>query len=94
MPLREYSGLVVVRGFGAEPRLILTNEPVGHSRTSAWLIVEAYRTRWRVEKIIRFIQQNYRLEDLRVLDYPLLRNLMALVLAADVFSAVWLGKSL
>lgn len=91
---RELLYLVVVRGFGAEPLLILTNVPVGRSRTSAWFIVEAYLTRWRVEETIRFIKQSYHLEDLRVLDYQRLRNLMALVLAAVVFSAVWLGKSL
>jgi hypothetical protein len=62
--------------------------------TSAWFVVEAYLTRWRVEETIRFIKQSYHLEDLRVLDYQRLRNLMALVLAAVVFSAVWLGRSL
>jgi len=86
--------LVVVRGFGSEPLLILTNVPITRSRTSAWFIVEAYLTRWRVEETIRFIKQSYHLEDLRVLDYQRLRNLMALVLAAVVFSAVWLGRSL
>lgn len=90
----EELDLVVVRGFGTEPLLILTNVPVGRSRTSAWFIVEAYLTRWRVEETIRFIKQSYHLEDLRVLDYQRLRNLMALVLAAVVFSAVWLGRSL
>lgn len=99
MPVRlpgraEPLTLVVVRGFGADPLMILTNLPVGRSRQSVWFVVEAYLARWRVEETIRFIKQSYRLEDLRVLDYQRLRNLMALVLAAVVFSAVWLGKSL
>lgn len=99
MPVRlpghaERMHLVVVKGFGSEPMMILTNVPVSESRMSVWFIVESYLTRWRVEETIRFIKQSYRLEDLRVLDYQRLRNLMALVLAAVVFSAVWLGRSL
>jgi hypothetical protein len=86
--------LVVVRGFGVEPLMLLTNVEVLSSRKSVWFIVQSYLTRWLVEETIRFIKQSYHLEDLRVLDYERLKNLMALVLAAVVFSAVWLGESL
>ena len=47
-----------------------------------------------VEETSRFIKQSYRLEDIRVLDYERFKNLVALVLAAAYFSAVWLGESL
>ena len=47
----------------------------------------------RVEDAIRFIKQSYRLEDIRLLDYTRLKNMMAVVLAAAFFTAVWLGES-
>ena len=59
-----------------------------------WRVVEGYFARWRVEEATRFIKQSYRLEDIRVLSYARLRNLVALVMAAAYFSAVWLGESL
>lgn len=86
--------LVVVKGFGAEPLLLLTSVALTHSRRSLWFIVRGYLARWLVEETIRFIKQSYHLEDVRVLDYQRLKNLMALVLAAAYFSAVWLGETL
>jgi phosphoglycerol transferase MdoB-like AlkP superfamily enzyme len=59
-----------------------------------WFIVSSYLSRWLVEETIRFIKQSYHLEDIRVLDYERLKNLVALVLAAAYFSAIWLGESL
>ncbi len=66
--------LVVVKGFGAELLLLLTNVPVKASRRSVWRIVRGDLTRWLVEETIRFVKQCYRLEDLRVLSYERLRN--------------------
>ena len=86
--------LVVVRGFGEDPLLLLTNVAIRPSRKDVWAIVQGYIARWLVEETIRFIKQSYHLEDMRVLNYERLRNLMALVLAAVYFSAVWLGESL
>jgi hypothetical protein len=95
LPDREEPlSLVVVRGFGQEPLLLLTNVAVQPSRKSLWAIVQGYIARWLVEETIRFTKQSYHLEDMRVLHYERLRNLMALVLAAVYFSAVWLGESL
>ena len=88
-PLR----LVVVRGFGEKPMLLLTNVAGTDSRQSLWQIVEGYMTRWRVEDAIRFIKQSYRLEDIRLLDYTRLKNMMAVVLAAVFFASCWLGES-
>ena len=85
--------LVVVRGLGQEPVMLLTNLPLLPSRKSLWFVVEGYLSRWLVEESIRFIKQSYRLEDIRVLSYERLRNLTALVLAAAYFAAVWLGQS-
>ena len=88
-PLR----LVVVKGFGEKPVLLLTSVAGTDSRQSLWQIVEGYMTRWRVEDAIRFIKQSYRLEDIRLLDYTRLKNMMAVVLAAVFFAAAWLGES-
>ena len=88
-PLR----LVVAKGFGEKPMLLLTSVAGTDSRQSLWQIVEGYMTRWRVEDAIRFIKQSYRLEDIRLLDYARLKNMMAVVLAAAFFASSWLGES-
>jgi len=90
----ELTLVVVVRGFGQEPLLLLTNVAVKATRRSVWWVVSGYLTRWLVEETIRFIKQSYQLEDVRVLDYERLPNLAALVMAAAYFAAVWLGESL
>ena len=61
------------------------------NRTLLWWVLESYLTRWRIEETIRFIKQSYDLEDIRVLTYERLKNMMALVLAAVYFAAVYLG---
>ena len=88
---REELTLVVVKGFGEEPLMILTNLPVRRSRKSIWHVVQSYITRWRIEEVIRFVKQSYRLEDMRCLTYHRLQALMALVTAAAYFAAVYLG---
>lgn len=83
----EELSMVVVRGFGEEPLMLLTTEPVRRNRKVLWRIVRAYMRRWAVEETIRFIKQSYEIEDVRVLGYRSLRNLMALVCAAAYFAA-------
>ena len=90
----EDLALVVVRGFGEEPLMLLTSLVVKPSRKSLWSVVQGYLGRWMVEETIRFIKQSYHLEDIRVLDYDRLKNLVALVAAAAYFAAVWLGEGL
>ena len=85
--------LVVVRGFGEEPLMLLTNVALTGARKGLWYVVQGYLARWLVEETIRFIKQSYHLEDLRVLNYERLKNLVAVVLVAVYFSAVWLGES-
>jgi len=88
-PLR----LVVVRGLAEKPMLLLTDLALTESRESLWQVVEGYLSRWRVEDAIRFIKQSYRLEDIRLLEYRRLQNMMAIVLATVFFASVWLGES-
>jgi hypothetical protein len=90
----EELGLVVVRGFGEEPLLLMTTLPLRRNRRVLWFVVESYLTRWRIEEAIRFTKQSYNLEDIRVLTYRRLRNLTALVLAASYFAAVQFGDRL
>lgn len=85
--------MVVVKGFGQNPLMLLTTEPMRRNRKILWWIVQAYLTRWRVEDTIRFIKQSYSLEDVRVRAYERLKNISSLVLAASFFAAVHIGYS-
>ncbi|MFZ2603141.1 MAG: transposase [Candidatus Omnitrophota bacterium] len=81
--------LVVIRGFGKEPMLLLTNVDKGPRE-----ILEIYLTRWKCEESFRFLKQEYHLEDIRVRSYNSLRNTIALVHAVFYFLSVYLGRSL
>jgi hypothetical protein len=86
--------LVVVAGFGKEPLLLLTNLLRVRDSPALWGIVQIYLTRWKIEETFRFIKQSYNLEDIRVLSYQRLRNLVLLVTAAAYFAAAFLGQKL
>lgn len=81
--------LVVIRGFGKEPMLLLTNVDKEPKE-----ILEIYLTRWKCEESFRFLKQEYHLEDIRVRNYNSLRNTIALVHAVFYFLSVYLGRSL
>jgi len=81
--------LVVVRGFGKEPMLLLTNVNKDPKE-----ILEVYLTRWKCEESFRFLKQEYHLEDIRVRSYNSLRNTIALVHAVFYFLSAYLGRSL
>jgi hypothetical protein len=55
-------------------------------------VVGGYLTRWRIEETIRFWKQSYNLEDIRVMAYRRLRNMVALLNAVCFFAAVRLGE--
>lgn len=88
---KEQLYMVVISGFGQEPMVLLTNIQVKRSRKALWGIIESYMSRWRIEETIRFIKQSYNLEDIRLLTYRRLQNMMALVLAVAYFTMVYLG---
>lgn len=79
--------LLVIRGFGQEPLMLLTTEALRHSFKQLWWFVRAYIKRWAIEETIRYIKTCYDLENVRVLNYQGLQNLMPLVLAAMYFCA-------
>ena len=94
LPGREEAlGLLVVQGFGQEPMMLLTTEPLRRSRKALWWVLRAYIRRWAIEETIRFIKQSYELEDVRVLNYRSLQNMMPLVCAAAYFAAVMLDTA-
>ena len=92
---REPMQLVVVAGLGQEPLLLLTNV-LGRARDSSslWWVVQIYLTRWKIEETFRFIKQSYNLEDIRVMKYQRLKNLVVLVTAAAYFAATFLGQKM
>lgn len=83
--------LVVLHGFGSGPVMLLTTEALRPSRRSIQWALDAYLTRWRIEETLRYAKQTYGLEDVRVLSYQGLRNMMALALLAMSFTMTWLG---
>jgi len=93
LPERSYTPLwlVVIRGFGREPILLLTNLAPAKDREHATWIGDVYLTRWKCEEAYRFAKQAYRLEDVRVRSYVALRNMYALVMAALYFVSVVIG---
>jgi len=86
----EWMTLVVVKGFGEKPLLLLTDVEVKRLRE----VLEIYLTRWKIEEIHRFLKSSYHIEDVRGRSYVGLRNLAALVMAAFYFLAVVLGARL
>ena len=87
--------LVVIAGFGEEPLMLLTDLPVvARDSQSIWWIVQIYLTRWKIEETFRFVKQSYNLEDIRVMKYQRLKNLVVLVTAAAYFAATFLGQQM
>ena len=93
LPFRdEPLSLVVVKGFGETPLMLLTNLEV--KEWGVIRVLEIYLTRWKCEESYRFIKQAYNLEDVRVMSYRALRNIVVLVQAVFYFVSVELGKKL
>lgn len=89
----EVLTLVVIKGYGQEPILLLTNVEVARSRRSCFFVVHAYMRRWQVEETIRCMKQSYDLENVRLLTYRRLQNMIVLVLCAMYFAAVHVGDT-
>ena len=87
--------LVVIAGLGGEPLILLTNLAVrARDSQSVWWIVQIYLTRWKIEETFRFVKQSYNLEDVRVLKYQRLKDLVILVTAVAYFAAAFLGQQM
>lgn len=91
--LKSRLTLVVIKGFGSKPMMLLTSLQPKSGQKDLWFIIKAYLKRWSIEETIRFIKQTYDLENIRVLKYVRLQNMMALLLAVFYFMAVILDQS-
>lgn len=85
--------MVVVKGIGKKPMMLLTTLKIGSGEKDLWFIIQAYMKRWSIEETIRFIKQTYDLENIRVLKYVRLQNMMALLLAVFYFVSVILDQN-
>ena len=90
----EPLSLLVIHGFGREPMMLLTNVAMTKSFASAWRMLRRYLKRWAIEDTIRYVKTCYDLEDVRVLNYQGLQNLMPLLLAVMFFTACILDGQL
>ncbi len=77
--------ILVVKGFGKKPMMLLTTEPLRKNIKVLRKILHSYIRRWAIEQTIRFIKQSYDLENIRVLKYVRLKNIIALLLAVFYF---------
>ena len=80
--------MLVVKGFGEKPMMLLTTIPLRKNRKLLHRVLASYIKRWGIEETIRFLKQSYDVENIRVLKYTRLRNMMALLLAVFYFMAV------
>jgi hypothetical protein len=71
--------LIVARGFGKKPLLLVTNEPVADGTVAA-KFAKAYLKRWGVEEAGRLQKQVFDLENLRVLSWAGLVKLVWLTM--------------
>lgn len=87
--------LVVIKGYGKQPMLLLTNKSVNqYSHKELYNIIQIYLTRWKCDECFRYIKQSYNLEDLRVRSYIAIRNITAMVHAIAYFCSVYMGMKL
>lgn len=87
--------LVVIKGYGKHPMLLLTNQEVNNNNhKELYNIIQMYLTRWKCDECFRYIKQSYNLEDLRVQSYTSIRNITVLVHAIAYFSSVYMGMKL
>jgi hypothetical protein len=79
--------LVVARGLGMKPLVILTTEDV-QTKEDAGRMVDIYLERWGIEEANRFEKQGFDLEDVRALTWTGLKRMVQLVYLAYGFLAL------
>jgi Transposase DDE domain len=84
--------LVVVKGFGRIPMMLLTNIELSPNNIELLeRILLIYRARWQCEEFIRFAKGCYNVEDIRCLNYQALKNTISFVMLAINFLTKHLG---
>jgi len=89
--MKEQLRLVKVQFEDGGTLLLLTNVEMENTLRDVLWVAKAYVARWRIEEVIRFIKQSYKLEDVRLRSYNGLRNMVALVMACASFVSLKLG---
>jgi hypothetical protein len=56
--------MLVVKGFGEKPMMLLTTEPLRRNRKVLYRLLRCYIKRWSIEETIRFVKQTYDLENI------------------------------
>jgi hypothetical protein len=80
--------LLVVKGLSEDALMLLTNISLRRSRKLLCKMIRRYFRRWAIEDTIRFWKQSYDVENVRVLGYTRLQNMMSLVSAVSYFAAI------
>ena len=91
--LDEQLYMLVVKGLGKKPMMLLTTETLRRKRKVLYRLLGCYLKRWSIEETIRFVKQTYDMENIRVLKYERLRNMMGLLLAVFYFIAAKLDTA-
>jgi len=91
--LKKNLYLLIVEGFGEKPMMLLTTIKLKKNFAVLKNLLESYLCRWKIEETIRFVKQSYDLENIRLLKYKSLKNMIAIVLAVTYFVAVHLGDN-
>lgn len=84
--------LVVVKGLGAKPLMLLTSDLGDGLQDYLIRILHIYMTRWRIEESFRYIKERYHLENLRVLTYESIKSFVAIFAFIFAFVSHWLKE--
>jgi hypothetical protein len=86
--------MVVIKGFGKLPMMLLTNLNMGQrNHLLMERVLKIYRARWICEEFIRFVKCEYSMEDIRCLNYQALKNTLGFLLLVTNFISKHIGYS-
>jgi hypothetical protein len=74
---RKLTLVVIKSKYYSEPMYLITNKKCSCSQ-SAKLIYEKYLQRWGIETLIRALKEEYNIEDVRILKYQGIKNIISL----------------
>ena len=92
--INKIVSLLVIKGFGQIPMMLLTNIEINAKKQKELhRIFSIYRARWKCEEWIRYIKQEYNLEDIRCLNYKAIKNVVSIVTFVTCFLSQRIGLS-
>jgi len=81
------------KGLGEKPLMLLITEPLRRNRQVLRQVGKMYFKRWKIEESIWFVKQGFDLENVRLLRYQGIRNLLVLLLLVFLFLSVALDHN-